>query len=84
MRLHVAYRTGLAITCAMAAATALAQTQPSPGPTKPPPVSSPLEKPGTDMAINPTTEQCREGWKPSLKWTKAQFDRLCAQIDTGK
>ena len=34
---------------------ALAQTQLQPGPTKPPPTTSPLTKPGADMVINPTT-----------------------------
>ncbi len=69
---------------AFAAAAALAQTQPAPGPTKPPPTSSPLAKPGTDMVINPTTQQCREGWNPSLKWTRAEFDAHCAQMKASK
>lgn len=49
---------------------ALAQTQPQPGPTKPPPTTSPLTKPGADMVINPTTEERGSGWNPNIRWTK--------------
>jgi hypothetical protein len=69
---------------AFAAGAALAQNQPAPGPTKPPPTTSPLAKPGTDMVINPTTEQCREGWNPGVKWTRAEFDAHCAQMKASK
>ena len=69
---------------ALAAATAaLAQTQPQPGPTKPPPTTSSLNKPG-DMVINPTTEECRVGWNPGLKWTKEQFESHCEQMKASK
>jgi hypothetical protein len=69
---------------AFTAGAALAQNQPAPGPTKPPPTTSPLAKPGADMVINPTTAQCRAGWNPSLKWTRAEFDAHCAQMKTSK
>ena len=74
----------IAILLAATASHALAQTQPQPGPTKPPPITSPLTKPGTDMVINPTTEECQGGWNPSLKWTKEQFDSHCEQMKASK
>ena len=30
-----------------------------------PPRLPPLSKPGSDMVINPTVEECRVGWNPS-------------------
>ena len=74
----------IAVASAAIATMAIAQTQPLPGPTKPPPSDSPLAKPGADMVINPTTEQCREGWNASLKWTKEQFESHCAQMKASK
>jgi hypothetical protein len=72
----------IAILLAALATTALAQTQPHPGPTKPPPTTSPLSKSGTD--INPTTEECRAGWNGDLKWTKEQFESHCEQMKASK
>ena len=66
------------------ATAALAQTQPQPGPTIPPPTTSTLGKPGTDMVINPTTEECRAGWNANLKWTKEQFESHCEQMKASK
>lgn len=67
------------------AAAAHAQTSPTPGPTNPtPPQSNPLAKPGTDMVINPTAEECQKGWSPDQKWTKEQFEGFCQQIRTSK
>jgi len=63
---------------------ALAQTQLQPGPTKPPPTTSPLTKPGADMVINPTTEECRSGWSRDLKWTKEQFESHCEQMKASR
>ena len=74
-----------AVASAMTATTiAFAQTQPPPGPNKPPPTNSPLAKPGADMVINPTIEECRMGWNASLKWTKEQFENHCAQMKASK
>lgn len=57
-----------------------AQTSPTPGPTNPVLAGSPLPKPGSGLVINPTTEECEQGWRPGLKWTKAQFETFCAQM----
>lgn len=63
---------------------ALAQTSPTPGPTNPTPAPNPLSKPGTDLVINPTTEECEKGWRPDLKWTREQFEAFCVQMKTSK
>jgi hypothetical protein len=62
----------------------LAQTQPTPGPTFPPSADQPLAKPGADMVINPTLEECRKGWNETLKWSKEQFDAYCLKLKTAK
>jgi hypothetical protein len=73
------------ITATVCAATpGLAQTSPLPGPTNPGPQPSPLAKPGSDMVINPTIEECQKGWHSELKWTKAQFDAFCGQMKISK
>ncbi len=77
-------RHALVAALAFAAGAALDQTHPAPGPNKPPPTTSPLAKPGTGVVINPTTEQCREGWNPSFKRTRAEFDAYCAQMTASK
>ena len=59
-----------------------AQTAPSPGPTNPAP--NPLSKPGTDLVINPTSDECEKGWRPGLKWTREQFEVFCTQMKTSK
>lgn len=64
----------------MAVGAALAQTQPQPGPTRPPPTSLPLTKPDADVLINPTPEECRSGWHPNLSWTKEQFKSRCEHM----
>lgn len=69
---------------ALGAAAALAQTSPTPGPNRPEQSSSPLSKPGTDMVINPTEEECRAAWNPRLKWTREQFENYCAQMRSAK
>lgn len=63
---------------------AAAQTSPTPGPTNPNAPPNPLSKPGTDLVINPTADQCEEGWRPGLKWTREQFETFCTQIKTSK
>ena len=62
-----------------------AQTSPTPGPTNPaPPQTSPLAKPGADLVVNPTTDECQKGWNPGLKWTREQFEAFCKQMQTSK
>ena len=62
-----------------------AQTSPTPGPTNPAPAQpNPLAKPGSDLVINPTTEECQKGWSPGVKWTKEQFEAFCQQMRTSK
>jgi hypothetical protein len=73
---------GLAI--ALVVGTAEAQTQPAPGPTRPPPVRSGLEQPGTPVAAGPTVEECRAGWNPSLEQTKQEFEDRCAKLKEAK
>jgi hypothetical protein len=63
---------------------ALAQTSPTPGPTNPAPQPNPLTKPGSDLVINPTEEECKKGWRPDTKWTKQQFEEFCTQLKTSK
>ena len=39
--------------------------------------SSLQSKPGTDLVINPTSEECKKGRDAAVKWTKERFDQLC-------
>ena len=78
----VTFATVLAVAAVPCARIAGAQTAPTPGPTNPAP--NPLSKPGTDLVINPTTEECEKGWRPGLKWTREQFETFCTQIRTSK
>jgi hypothetical protein len=75
--------TGAIVTIACAVHVG-AQTSPTPGPTNPTPQPSPLTKPGSDLVINPTAEQCEKGWRPDTKWTKEQFEAFCTQLKTSK
>ena len=54
------------------------------GADEPTPAPNPLSKPGTDLVINPTNEECEKGWRPGLKWTKEQFETFCTQMKTSK
>jgi len=72
----------LAVAAVPCARLAGAQTSPTPGPTNPAP--NPLSKPGADLVINPTTEECEKGWRPGLKWTQEQFEAFCTQMKTSK
>jgi hypothetical protein len=74
--------TGLAMVASSGGAAA--QTQPAPGPTNPPPVTSSAEKPGAEPVIDPTDEECRAGWTPTAKWTKQEFEDRCARLLRGK
>ena len=64
------------------ASLALGQGPPLPGPTKPPPPSA--DKPQKDIVINPTEEECRTGWNPSLSLTKEQFESFCAKMKAAR
>jgi hypothetical protein len=66
----------------IAAGPAWAQGPPSPGPTRPSP--PPLGKPQTGIVINPTAEECRTGWNPSLAWTREQFESFCAKMKAAR
>jgi hypothetical protein len=46
--------------------------------------TSSQSKPGYDLVINPTTEECKKGWEAAVKWTKEQFEQLCAQTQAAK
>jgi hypothetical protein len=46
--------------------------------------TSQQSKPGYDLVINPTTEECKKGWVAAVKWTKEQFERLCGQTQAAK
>ena len=46
--------------------------------------TSQQSKPGHDLVINPTTEECKKGWEVAMKWTKEQFEQLCAQMRAAK
>ena len=64
-------------------AVAGAQDKQTPGPTKPV-QPNPQAKPGATMVLNPTQEECRRGWNPTLKWTKLQFDEFCTKQRAAK
>jgi hypothetical protein len=58
---------------------------PQPGPTNPtPPPGNPQAQPGATIVINPTVEECRQGWNSSMKWSKEQFDHFCATLQASK
>jgi hypothetical protein len=46
--------------------------------------TSQQSKPGYDLVINPTTEECKKGWEATMKWSKEQFEQLCAQMQAAK
>jgi hypothetical protein len=63
------------------AVAASAQTT-SPGPTNPAP--SPQSKPGATIVVNPTQDECNQGWHAGMKWTKEQFEEFCAKLKASK
>jgi hypothetical protein len=83
MTIAAAKLAGAVALCLAATGTSLAQTSPSPGPTVPP-KSLPVPKGGESMVINPTVEECRAGWRKELKWSKAEFDKFCTQLEVSK
>jgi hypothetical protein len=64
-------------------AAAAAQNTPAPGPTNATP-PNPRAQPGATIVINPTEQECRRGWDPSLKWTKEQFQGFCTRLGASK
>jgi hypothetical protein len=44
----------------------------------------PVPRPGDNMVLNPTLEECKTGWRPGLRWTKEQFDNFCTQFKISK
>jgi hypothetical protein len=75
--------TRLVAIVALLAGECLAQTSPAPGPTMPR-KSLPVPKGGENIVINPTTDECKAGWRPELKWTKDEFDNFCRQLKISK
>ena len=67
---------------AFCAGAVVAQTSPLPGPTAPTP-SRPFPKAGNDGTIAPSTAECQRGWHPRGRWTKQQFDNVCAPVRLG-
>jgi hypothetical protein len=45
---------------------------------------NPQAQPGATIVINPTVEECRQGWNSNLKWTKEQFEHYCTIIKSSK
>lgn len=68
---------------AVCASPALAQNAPSPGPTNPS-VPNPQAKPGATIVVNPTEQECRQGWSNGMRWTKEQFDQHCTKLGASK
>lgn len=73
----------IVVVAALTTCPALAQA-PTPGPTNPQPPASTITKPGSDLVVNPTDDECKKGWDASLKWTKDQFDKHCATMRAAK
>jgi hypothetical protein len=62
----------------------LAQTSPTPGPTRPEPTPGPIARSDKNIVVNPTLEQCRVGWNPTLRWTRDEFQAHCAKMQTAR
>jgi len=71
------------LSLSMASLVMAQDTQQSPGPTNPVPPPA-QTKPGSDLVANPTDEECKRGWDAGMKWTKDQFDQLCATMRAAK
>lgn len=67
-----------------AASGVSAQTQPTPGPTKPPPVVAQPGQPPKVVAPGLDVGQCRAGWHHGLRWSKEQFDIRCSRLRVQK
>jgi hypothetical protein len=83
----LAIASSAALLLAASVSTSLGQGAPSPqpGPINPaPPPGNPQAQPGATIVINPTVEECWQGWNSSMKWTKEQFDHFCATLQASK
>jgi hypothetical protein len=83
----LAIASGAAVLLVASVSAGIGQSTPSPqpGPTNPTsPANNPQAQPGATMVINPTVEQCRQGWNSAMKWTKAQFDHFCTTLQASK
>jgi hypothetical protein len=52
-----------------------------PGPTE---RQLPVPKGGENIVINPTTAECKAGWRPGLRWTREEFEAFCRQFEISK
>jgi hypothetical protein len=75
--------TRLVVIVGVYAGGSLAQTSPPAGPTVPP-KTLPVPKGGESLVINPTKDECTAGWRPGLRWTQAEFDKFCRQLEISK
>jgi hypothetical protein len=83
----LAFASSTALLLGVSVSAGLGQGAPSPqpGPTNPaPPPGNPQAQPGATIVINPTVEECRQGWNGNMKWSKQQFDHFCATLQASK
>lgn len=43
-------------------------------------IASPAFARTATKAQLPTRQQCEDGWKPGMQWTKTRFEKECAKI----
>jgi len=83
--LAIASGAALLLGAGLSASLAQGAPSPQPGPTNPsPPGGNPQAQPGATIVINPTVEECRQGWNSSMKWSKHQFDHFCTTLQASK
>ena len=71
------------VLCAVIAGESFTQTSPLPGPTVPP-KTLPVPKGGESLVLNPSKDECKAGWRHGLRWTRAEFDKFCRQLEISK
>ena len=84
MRTSLLRSVGAVAAVLCAATVLLGQGTPAPGPSNPNPQPSAETKPGKDLVVNPTSEECNRGWNANLKWTREQFEQFCATLRAAK
>ncbi len=77
------FAVAMLLTVAHGSMQGYAQTS-RPGPTNPAPQPNALTKPDSDLAINPTEQECEKGWHSELKWTREQFENFCGQMKSSR
>ena len=84
--LAIASSAALLLGVSVSASLGQGTPSPQPGPNNPapPPGGNPQAQPGATIVINPTVEECRQGWNSSMKWSKEQFDHFCATLQASK